>query len=197
MKSLILDLLDRDYRLLFCWSAVPDDQTAFHEILAQFDAEEEARLRSHASAASIENWPDLVAAFRDVDLAVASRLHSVILSLVAQTPVVAISFDQKVDRVMQDLGCSRFVVDIHDFTSADVLVKLGEAEAEMDAYRRGISRFTQDAAERLDRQFDRLAAMAQSGREEDKEVALSAACPPATDVTLAGEPKADECRESR
>jgi polysaccharide pyruvyl transferase WcaK-like protein len=172
MKSLLLKLIERDYRLLFFWSSTPDDQTALAEILAQFDADEQTLLRSHTATASIENWPDIVAALRDVHMVVASRLHSIVLSLVARVPVLAISFDSKVDRMMQELGHAAYLLDIHSFTSDQALTKLREIEAEMEGYRRDVTRFGEDAVACLDRQFDRLAMMAQPGREEGEKIAL-------------------------
>ena len=69
----------------------------------------------------IKTWRDLVAVLREADYLIASRLHGTILSFVSKTPVVAISFDPKVDWVMEDLKQSEYLLHITDFTAAEVL----------------------------------------------------------------------------
>ena len=49
----------------------------------------------------------------NVDLVVASRLHGVLLSHLLSLPVMAISYDRKVDTYMQDMGMADYCVDIH------------------------------------------------------------------------------------
>ena len=64
---------------------------------------------------STPTWRDLVATFREVDFVIVSRLHSAILGFVADKPMVAISFDPKVDWVMEDLGQADYLLHIRDF----------------------------------------------------------------------------------
>jgi polysaccharide pyruvyl transferase WcaK-like protein len=49
---------------------------------------------------------------RSADLVVASRLHSLILSAVAETPLVAISYGRKVSQMMSDLGLEEFCLEL-------------------------------------------------------------------------------------
>lgn len=63
---------------------------------------------------SVQGVEDFLAAAHGVDFMIASRLHGVLLSLVATTPVVAISYHRKVDLLMEEFGLSRFSVDIAD-----------------------------------------------------------------------------------
>lgn len=58
--------------------------------------------------------PALAAALARVDVVVASRLHGVLLAHLAGRPVLALSYDWKVDRHMEDLGQSRFRMSIDD-----------------------------------------------------------------------------------
>lgn len=46
------------------------------------------------------------------DLLIGTRLHSLILSLVTETPIIAVSYHQKVQDFMDDADCSSRVIDI-------------------------------------------------------------------------------------
>jgi polysaccharide pyruvyl transferase WcaK-like protein len=77
-------------------------------------------------------WQEFVATLRDVDMLVASRLHSTILGFMSETPTVAISSGAKVDAVMFDLGQTDFLLQICDFTSNDVIEALDRLELRRD-----------------------------------------------------------------
>ena len=49
---------------------------------------------------------------RSADLVIASRLHALILSAVAETPLVAIAFSRKVTQMMSDLGMESFCLSL-------------------------------------------------------------------------------------
>jgi polysaccharide pyruvyl transferase WcaK-like protein len=70
--------------------------------------------------------PELFEQLRQVDYVVASRLHGVLLSHRFCLPVLAISYDRKVDTYMADVGLSDCSVDIHGVT-VDSLVEAFEA----------------------------------------------------------------------
>jgi polysaccharide pyruvyl transferase WcaK-like protein len=63
---------------------------------------------------STTTLPALQTTLATVDAVVASRLHGVLLSHLAQRPVLALSYDWKVDRHMDDLGQSRYRMSIDD-----------------------------------------------------------------------------------
>jgi polysaccharide pyruvyl transferase WcaK-like protein len=59
------------------------------------------------------NSPDrLLNFFRDLDVVVSSRLHGVLLAIVAARPVLALSHERKVRAVMSDAGVSTFCADL-------------------------------------------------------------------------------------
>jgi polysaccharide pyruvyl transferase WcaK-like protein len=70
---------------------------------------------------------DLLALLVQLDVVVASRLHGVILAMVAARPVLAISYDRKVDRVMQDFDLQHFTTPISTFEPEAVVALLPRA----------------------------------------------------------------------
>jgi len=65
----------------------------------------------------------LLLAICRAEIVIASRLHGVILSHLMTIPVLAISYDRKVDVHMQEIGQNDYCMDIQSFT-ADTLVEL-------------------------------------------------------------------------
>ena len=76
-------------------------------------------LLARLSIPKVSNAADLFRLLRSLDLVVASRLHSVILSHLACTPVMAISYERKVKVQMDAFAQSAYCLDIHriDLTS--------------------------------------------------------------------------------
>ena len=108
----------------------------------------------------IKTWRDLVAVLREADYLIASRLHGTILSFVSKTPVVAISFDPKVDWVMEDLKQSEYLLHITDFTAEEVLRTLKLVAADWYAAVERISLYRQSIASVTERQFEYVTGLA-------------------------------------
>jgi polysaccharide pyruvyl transferase WcaK-like protein len=127
MARVATQLLERGYFLVFVWSS-EEDKSVIPEMLGRLDDESKNRLAQQMHIPAIMTWKDLVASLQGVDFLIASRLHSAILGFLTQTPTVAISFDPKVDWVMEDLGQTDYLLHIGDFTSKDVIESLDRIE---------------------------------------------------------------------
>lgn len=156
MVQVVSLLLDRDYHLVIVCSSLGDNERAVADLLGRLDDESKSRL----TLPQINTWRDLVTSLQDVDVLIASRLHSTILSFVSYTPVLAISFDPKVDWLMEDFGQTDYLLQIRDFSAMDVMTALEHASLRRklisDEIASTIRRTSFDAA----KQYDRLAAFA-------------------------------------
>lgn len=157
-------LSEEDCFLVVVCSSLGDDESVIPDILAQLDSSARDRLDEQTYYPSVKSWREFVAVLQEVDCLIASRLHGTILSFVSQTPAVAISFDPKVDWVMEDLDQSNYLLHIRNFTAEDVLSALqrmkeerGEALLQICSFRRGVLAGSESA-----RQFDFLAELALS-----------------------------------
>jgi polysaccharide pyruvyl transferase WcaK-like protein len=128
MAKVISQLLERRYFLVILWSSLSDRETVVPDILQRLDDKLPRHLASQLHIPKIETWKDLVALLQDVDYLVASRLHSTILGMVSLKPTVAISFDPKVDWAMEEVGQSRYVLSIRNFTAEDVVERIESLE---------------------------------------------------------------------
>ena len=124
MAQVVAKLLEQDFFLLMVWSSVEDQKRAIPELLDRLDSESKKKLAGQAYIPEIATWRDLLAVLEDVDFVITSRLHGAILSFISQKPTIAISFDPKVDWVMEDLVQTGYLLHIRDFSANDVMEAL-------------------------------------------------------------------------
>jgi polysaccharide pyruvyl transferase WcaK-like protein len=112
-------------------SANPDDEI-FAELTGSLDATlGEAELEA-LTIIKVASLYDLLALLQSVDFVVASRLHGLILSFFCGKPSLAISYDRKVQTLMNDLNQADYCVDIRSVQSADLLAKFAKMQANRD-----------------------------------------------------------------
>jgi polysaccharide pyruvyl transferase WcaK-like protein len=107
-------------------------------------------------AKTVEDYMHEVARARVV---IGSRLHAMILALVAGTPVLAISYARKVERQMQDIQLADFVLDLRAVQTPQLLAKIDLVLSRENELRAHISAMTRGFRVELESQFDRLAAL--------------------------------------
>jgi polysaccharide pyruvyl transferase WcaK-like protein len=163
MAQVVSRLLERGYFLVIVWSDTPD-ASVIPELLGHLDPESKKRSAGQMHIPTITTWKDLVASLRDVDFLIASRLHSTTLGFVAGTPTVAISFDPKVDWVMEDLGQTDYLLQIRDFTAEDVLDALDRIEPRRNVVMEQIRSYRHQTLPVSALQYDALAELAREGR---------------------------------
>ena len=121
-------LVERGFHVLVCTSSSPDLKSASELRMRLADAEREARV-SFADTCSTAR---LLEVFRRADVAIASRLHGLILANLAATPTIALSPDWKVDEHMRAVGLERFVFPIGAFEPSRVVAAVEEVVADHD-----------------------------------------------------------------
>ncbi len=120
MTEFVRWLLGEGYKVFFFATDTPDSRTIDDILVMLTD--------SGVSCSEVETLPgpseqsagDLLRGICRADLIIASRLHGVILSHLNGTPVLAISFDPKVDSHMKRIGQTDYCHDIDNFTYANL-----------------------------------------------------------------------------
>ncbi len=164
MARITSEFLRRDYFVVMVCSALGDDDHVIPEILERLDDQSKERAARQLHVPAIVTWQDLVALLQDVDLLVASRLHSTILGFMTKTPAVAISFDPKVDWVMEDLGQTEYLFQLRDFTAEDVINAIDRLESRRDSVMDRIGLYPKQVLPAFAVQYDALAKIARAGR---------------------------------
>jgi len=152
----MVELLDRDYFVVMIFTAL-SDANVIKEISNSLDERLHATLPNQIHIPPIGTWRDLLRLLQDVDIVIASRLHSAILSFAANKPTIAISFDKKVDRIMRELGQTDYLLQIRDFSAQDVIDALCRIEKNRKAVAEEIASYTQQARRVLELHFDLIA----------------------------------------
>jgi len=161
--ALVLSCLSRrGYLIVVACSSLGDDESVIPELLGRVVDEMKCSLEGQIHFPTIKTWRDLVSVLRDADYLIASRLHGTILGFVTQTPAVAISFDPKVDWVMEDLHQTDYLFHMRDFTAEDVLNALDRIKVRRDAVVERLTSYRQEilSASPSTRQYDFLARLA-------------------------------------
>jgi polysaccharide pyruvyl transferase WcaK-like protein len=134
------------------------DRVALDDVLARLEpaVRESAGLQVKESA-SLEA---LLGCLRSCHAVIASRLHAVILAHRLACPVVALSFDRKVDAQMRQVGHQRFCLDIHEFDHAGLLGAFAALEANASAARASLEAYVERSESGLAGQFEAVLALA-------------------------------------
>ncbi len=162
MAHVISHLSRRGYFVVIACSSLGDDETVIPDLLECIDEDLRGNLEGRVYLPAIRSWRDFVATLRDSDYLIASRLHGTILGFVTRTPVVAISFDPKVDWVMEDLNQTESLLHFRDFNAEDVLRALESIKSHKETVVSQISGYRQKVISASDstRQYAFLAALA-------------------------------------
>ena len=107
----------------------PGDMQAVHEVCARLD--DVTRVRCSIVDA---DTPDALLDFlRGMDVVISSRLHGVLLAIVAARPVLALSHERKVRAVMTDAGVASFCADLPTATLDHVSERLADITLQLDS----------------------------------------------------------------
>jgi polysaccharide pyruvyl transferase WcaK-like protein len=93
---------------------------------------------------------EIINMLSQVDLLISTRFHSAIFSLIAKTPVIAISYQQKGIGIMKDLNLEHFCRDISALNTIDVLNLCEEILSHSDQIREKIHSEVSKAREKIE-----------------------------------------------
>ena len=118
-----------------------------------------ARIRTRAAAdAALEidlpaDTAALLAQLKRSDILVASRLHGVILAQISATPVVAVSYNWKVDEQMKRTKCAEFCVSIENFDTARLTALVDRVLADRTSLSQRLANETAESFDSLEAQY--------------------------------------------
>ncbi len=147
LAGFVADILRNGAAVTLFSSSPPDDQI-FADLDKRICAALDSALRGQLCVRTADTVAELLDVLHSVDFVVASRLHGVLLSLLSGTPAIAISYDRKVESLMDQLGQSAYCVDIRSFKSGDLIEMLPALRTNSD--------LIQSAAATTCRQYDEI-----------------------------------------
>jgi polysaccharide pyruvyl transferase WcaK-like protein len=96
---------------------------------------------------------DLLVQIASTDMVVATRFHNVLLAMLCNKPVIAISFHHKCDSLMRAAGLSEYCLDINGLQPHTLIAEFSELERHADSLRTSIPLKTDEFRTRLEEQY--------------------------------------------
>jgi polysaccharide pyruvyl transferase WcaK-like protein len=142
---------DNDVRLLVGDLADLDAKQKFTDILSAALPESDS---SHVIDEPIHSVENLLSQISKTDIVVATRFHNVLLALLCNKPVVAISFHHKCESLMAAMGLSDYCLDIHSLKIEVLIEKFNELRANAHKWRPIIKENAERFRHELDKQYE-------------------------------------------
>jgi polysaccharide pyruvyl transferase WcaK-like protein len=156
LAAFVSALLREGYPVRF-FNTMPKDENVIHDVLASL-APDVKPLTDGVTRLS-RSVAELMATYASFDLVVATRFHGILLSLLAERPVLGICYYRKSRDLLIEAGQGDYAVELESFTLEDVMRRFKALEANRVAELSKILRKRNaDYRAALHRQFDLIAA---------------------------------------
>lgn len=156
LSEMVKWVLLQGHRVLFFTTDSPDDATVEDIKTMLFLQHIDPNMVQTLCVSAEEGTDNLLNGIAHADLTIASRLHGVILSHLNGTPVLALSFDPKVDAHMNAMGQKEYCVDINDLGIDDLIERFLALKAARQRERAHLVSVGRDFRDLLDCQYDRI-----------------------------------------
>jgi len=180
LAEMVKWLIKEGHRILFFTTDYPDTAT-LDDVRAMIPGSAAAGDVIQILPGAAEQSPDtLLEGISDADLTIASRLHGVILSHLNTTPVLALSFDSKVDAHMNAMDQQDYCLSI-DHLELEMLIARFNAlnrarKRERDRLRSAALRFRRELELQYDRILTTRHSMPMTGEYQDRIEGFQRAC---------------------
>ena len=145
-------LLDRGYDVQLL---VGDEDTfVMDDLRAVMQARLPADAEGRVTDGSNGSVHEFLSQLSTTDLVVATRFHSVLMSLLLSKPVIAISFHHKCSSLMSDMGLSEYCEDINEMNADALIAKFEALVRHADELEHTIGPRIEDARCALDEQYE-------------------------------------------
>ncbi len=101
----------------------------------------------------VESVGDLLSQLAATDFVVATRFHNVLLSLLLNRPVIAISFHHKCSSLMSQMGLAEYCQDINDLSADRLIEQFCQLQRNAGCVKRAISEKVRACRDALDEQY--------------------------------------------
>jgi polysaccharide pyruvyl transferase WcaK-like protein len=99
---------------------------------------------------------ELLSQIGATDFVLATRFHNIVFALLCNKPVIAISFHQKCESLMQAIGLERYCLDGNRFRAENVTESFLELEANAESLKRLVSERVGEFRRQLDQQYEHV-----------------------------------------
>lgn len=153
VAAFAMNLVQRGYTIVLFASDGPDREVA-NDIADYLRNHLDHKFATKVRQPRTETLDELFDQLDQLRFVVASRLHGILLSNLSGLPVLAISYDRKVDTYMEDVGLAAYCLDIRNVTLPSLLSHFESLAQNAYSIKRGLEENVQRYASDLQRQYD-------------------------------------------
>lgn len=150
-------LIDRGDTIVFIPGEAHYDQVIIGEILDRLELNQDAAERIERP--KIETVSDLVRELSGVDFVIASRFHNLVLAQMLGKPTLALSYQEKIDSLMNAMGLQEFCFRIPNIDVPTLLQQTTSLEAQSAAIRERLLKNCALYRSNLSRQYEIVFAL--------------------------------------
>jgi len=154
-------LLERDYTVQLLIGDVCYDKRVKRDVRAMLRERDPERSKGKIVDVPVSSVEQLVAQLASTDMVVATRFHNILLALMLNKPVVALSYHQKIASLMSGLGLAEYCHDIDEPGVEGLVERFTRLERNAGAARSLIERKAEEYRNALDEQYARIAGLFQ------------------------------------
>lgn len=126
--GLVSWLLEQDFGVRIVIGDPPYDEPVRRDVRARLEARGVALDADRFNDEPATSVEQLIEQLAEADLVVATRFHSVLLALMLDKPVISVSYNEKNDALMGEMGLARYCQAIDRFDVERLVVLLREIE---------------------------------------------------------------------
>jgi polysaccharide pyruvyl transferase WcaK-like protein len=160
MTSFVCWLVQNNYRVVFLATETHKKYHDYHQVSRDIkdilDKEGVILEEGQVIEASTSTLESLMRTLSELDFIVASRFHCVLLSQLMNKPVLALSFNSKVDLLMEDTGQSKYCLQIDNFKAETLKECFTALETNQHIIKQQLAKRTQEYKEYLNEQYEYL-----------------------------------------
>ncbi len=153
MAAFIGWLLDREYAVQLMIGDVAYDTRVRQDVKRMLQERNPGRGKGKLVDAPISSVEDLVAQLADTDVVVATRFHNVLLALMLDKPVVALSYHEKIASLMSGVGLGEYCHDVDRLDVPRLVEQFTKLEQNAGTARTIVERKKQEYRRALDEQY--------------------------------------------
>ncbi len=149
------DRMQVGHRIIL-WSTQPRDELVIDDILDRMDQSGDSPADRESISRKPRSVAELVAILGELDVAVATRFHGVVLSLWAGLPTLAIYYHRKQRDLLAEFDLGDYSVAFEDVSAAHLNTLFAGLQARHDSVSSAILERVRDYQRQLDQQYDGL-----------------------------------------
>jgi polysaccharide pyruvyl transferase WcaK-like protein len=156
LACFLIWLIDQGYGLLFFPGEAVHDRWVIDDLLqllAQRDITPDGR---RLAAPAIETTDTLIAHLAAVDCVVTSRFHGVLLAQLLEKPCVALSYHEKIDVLMDEMGQAAYSLPIGEFSVEQLYERFMSLQANSARVQKQLRSKNQEKRRALEEQYTRI-----------------------------------------